>query len=262
VYGKWVLIVRVFALSDVHCDYQANFEWVRNLSAQDFRDDILILAGDISDSMHIIARSLEEFVRRFHRVLFVPGNHEMWTVRDDARFTSIEKFHAVRRFAEESGALTVPYHRHKLSIVPLFGWYDYSFGMPSDRLLDIWSDYRNCKWDQGFTDQMITDYLVGLNKPHMDIVNDEIITFSHFLPRIDIMPIHLPERYKMLYPVLGSSQIDGQVRHLGARLHVYGHSHLNRRVDESGVTYINNAFGYPYESNIASKSLLVIREEH
>jgi len=254
--------VRIFALSDVHCDFQMNSDWIRNLSVQDFRDDVLILAGDISDSMHVLARSLEEFIRRFHRVLFVPGNHEMWTIRDGSRFTSIEKFHAVRRIADESGALTVPYHRHKISIVPLFGWYDYSFGKPSDQLLDIWSDYHNCKWDQGFTDQAVTDYFVGLNKPHMDIVNDEIITFSHFLPRIDIMPTYIPERYQLLYPVLGSRQIDRQIRQLGARLHVYGHSHLNRRVDKSGVTYINNAFGYPYETNIASKSLLVIHGEH
>jgi hypothetical protein len=36
---------------------------------------------------------------------------------------------------------------------------------------------------------------------------------------------------------------------------VYGHSHVNRDVAIDGVTYINNAFGYPRETRITAKAL-------
>jgi predicted phosphodiesterase len=253
-------MVRVFALSDVHCDYEMNADWIRNLSVHDFQDDILILAGDISDSMSRVACSLEQFVSRFHLVLFVPGNHELWTIRDGGQITSIEKFHSVCRLANDSGARTTPYSRPGLSIVPLFSWYDHSFGIPSKRLKDIWIDYHACKWEPGSSDEMITAYFLGLNEPWMDTTNDVVITFSHFLPRIDIMPSLVPDRQRILYPVLGSNRIDSQVRRLNANLHVYGHSHVNRQVRKSDVMYINNAFGYPHETGITSKSLLVIYE--
>lgn len=43
-------------------------------------------------------------------------------------------------------------------------------------------------------------------------------------------------------------------------MHVYGHSHINRRARIDGVTYINNAFGYPGEGGISAKQLLCIDE--
>jgi len=41
---------------------------------------------------------------------------------------------------------------------------------------------------------------------------------------------------------------------------VYGHSHFNRRVQIDGVTYVNNALGYPNESRIAARRLVSIHE--
>jgi Icc-related predicted phosphoesterase len=74
------------------------------------------------------------------------------------------------------------------------------------------------------------------------------------------LPRFVTPTQRRLYPVLGSSRIDQQIRQLGAKLHVYGHSHVNRRVNKDGVTYINNAYGYPHETMISSKSLLCVYE--
>jgi predicted phosphodiesterase len=52
--------------------------------------------------------------------------------------------------------------------------------------------------------------------------------------------------------------LDTQLRQLGSTLHIYGHSHVNRRIDIDGITYINNAFGYPQETRITAKQLLCI----
>jgi len=50
-----------------------------------------------------------------------------------------------------------------------------------------------------------------------------------------------------------------QLRALGSSTHVYGHSHVNRRVMIDGVTYINNAFGYPSESHFTARELVQVR---
>jgi hypothetical protein len=68
----------------------------------------------------------------------------------------------------------------------------------------------------------------------------------------------VPEEYRYLYPVLGSKRLERRLRALGSGTHIYGHSHLNRNVRLDGVTYINNAFGYPSEGHIANKTLLYV----
>ena len=50
------------------------------------------------------------------------------------------------------------------------------------------------------------------------------------------------------------------MRGLHPRIHVYGHSHVNRHVTIDGISYINNAFGYPSESWIKSKGLMCVHE--
>lgn len=93
------------------------------------------------------------------------------------------------------------------------------------------------------------------------IAGKTVISFSHFLPSIDLMPPSIPLHHRYLYPVLGSYALERQLRRLGATLHVYGHSHVNRRVTLDGVGYINNAFGYPSETKIAAKRLVCIYDE-
>jgi hypothetical protein len=88
-----------------------------------------------------------------------------------------------------------------------------------------------------------------------------VITFSHFVPRIDLLPAVIPpSRRGLLYPVLGAARLDCQLRQLGPSVHVYGHSHINRQVMIEGVSYINNAFGYPHETWLVAKRLLCVHE--
>lgn len=88
----------------------------------------------------------------------------------------------------------------------------------------------------------------------------KVITFSHFLPRLGLAPPFVPRQHRVLEPVLGSTRLDRQLRALESSMHVYGHSHINRRARIDGVTYINNAFGYPGEGGISAKQLLCIDE--
>ena len=256
--------MRVLAVSDLHVDYEENRRWVSEVSSSDYRDDVLILAGDISDSMPLLEECFTTLAQRFAHLLYVPGNHELWVQRSkktDNIQDSIEKFKQVCRLAEDCGASTQPLELDGLSLVPLFGWYDFSFGEPSDKLKQMWTDFRACKWPDGFELPDINEYFIELNEPHLNIRNNTVISFSHFLPRIDLMPMYIPMQYRYIYPALGSNLIEEQIRRLGSDIHVYGHSHLNRRVDIDGIRYINSAFGYPSEDRISAKQFQCIWQD-
>lgn len=252
--------MRVFAVSDLHVDYESNAQWVGRLSASDHQEDLLIVAGDVSDSLPRLGWCLTTLARRFRQVLFVPGNHELWVVRENRGKTSMEKFDEVRDVVDASGASMEPFRAEGLSILPLLGWYDHSFGVVTEELKGIWMDYRACLWPEGYAEAEITAHFTSLNERWVEPQGGTVITFSHFLPRIDLMPAFISPRARLLYPVLGTPRLDHQLRALGSTLHVYGHSHVPCRAEIDGVTYINHAFGYPSETWIDPKGLACIHE--
>lgn len=250
--------MRVFALSDIHVDYDVNARWVSSLSSSEYRDDVLILAGDVTDTLSLLGSTLRAFVGRFRKVLFVPGNHELWVIRDEKHKGSLQKFAEVRAVVSDCGASLEPYRTGTLSVVPLLSWYDYSFGKPSAELRSIWMDFVACRWPNDYDAPHVAAYFMALNDGLGCEAGRTLITFSHFLPRIDLMPNSIPLHRRELYPVLGSASLDRRLRELGSSMHVYGHSHVNRNVEIDGVRYVNNAFGYPQETHIAAKQLLCI----
>lgn len=251
--------MKVFAVSDVHVDYQTNKRWLLGLSSLDYQNDVLILAGDLTDDLHILEQCFRSLSSKFNKVLFVPGNHELWVVRDKTQ-TSLQKFDRVLEISAACGISTDVYHQGRISIVPLFSWYDFSFGEPCEKLKTTWSDFRICVWPDGYAEQDVTDYFISKNADKLATTNHVLISFSHFLPRIDLMPSYIHPSQRYLYPILGSASLGEQISVLKPKIHVYGHSHVNRRVEIEGVCYINNAFGYPSETRITTKELLCIYE--
>jgi predicted phosphodiesterase len=254
------MATRVFAVSDIHVDFDVNFQWVRQLSRADYRDDLLILAGDVTHKSAGLASCLNELATRFAKVLFVPGNHDVWVLGEAPERTSLQKFADVLALVEDNGASMQPYRRNDVLIAPMLSWYDYSFGEPSTELYHLWMDFHACRWPADFTPKDAARYFMDRNPRISSQGAGKIITFSHFLPRIDLIPAQVSSRHRLLDPVLGSSRLDDQLRQLGSSIHVYGHSHINRRIDIDGVTYINNALGYPGEERIAKRQLLCIDE--
>ncbi len=251
--------MRVFALSDIHIDYHENEQWLSRLSSMDYQEDILILAGDVTDNLLLLENCFRDLSAKFQKVLFVPGNHEFWVVRDN-NSTSLEKYQKIFELASNYDISMQTYHAASLSIIPLLGWYDFSFGQPSSQLLETWMDFRACVWSERLQMPDVTEYFLNKNRTALKTVNHTLISFSHFLPRIDLMPVFIPSSLRYLFPVLGSVLIEKQIRQLKPQIHVYGHSHVNCQMDIKGIKYINNAFGYPYEQRITNKELLCIYE--
>lgn len=257
-------VMRIFALSDLHVDHDVNAQWVRNLSRHDYRDDLLILAGDITHRQALLAWCFRTLAACFRHVLFVPGNHDLWVIDEAPPITSLQKFDIVAAIAGDNGVSLREFRGDGVVIVPLLGWYDYSFGEPGEELMRLWMDFRACRWPPGFGPEQIAAHFTALNTSAERSVAVaaadvcKIITFSHFLPRIDLLPSYIPAKLRFLDPVLGSGLLDQQLRRLRSDLHVYGHSHINRQIRIDGVDYVNNAFGSPQEDRIATKQLLRI----
>ncbi|MGY2288355.1 metallophosphoesterase [Pseudomonas sp. SDO528_S397] len=248
--------MRLFTVSDLHTDHPENWKWLEQLSRADYVDDTLIVAGDVADEIGLLRASLEQLRQRFAQVFFVPGNHDLWVIRSDLR-SSFDKYRTVNQACHDAGVHTRAARVGGTLIVPLMGWYDYSFGPVNETLRANWMDFKACQWD-GQDDDAVSRMFDQLNPLPDTRGAQHIVSFSHFLPRIDLMPRGVPAQYHYLYPVLGTTRLEQQVRRLGAQTHIYGHSHLNRRVTLDGVTYINNAFGYPSERHIANKDLLCL----
>lgn len=250
--------MKLFAVSDLHVDYRENLNWIRSLSQEDYQEDVLLLAGDVTDNLRLLGSTLRALKSCFSEVLFVPGNHELWI--DDVEFScSLEKFDAVMSLCSHEGIGTSVYRQGCLSIVPFLGWYDFSFGQPNAFLQRAWRDFRACRWPAELDSQAkICDFFLRQNDRYLSTENTYVISFSHFLPRLDVMPAAIPKHRRKVYPVLGSARLDHQIRELQPAIHVYGHSHVNQMIEIDGIRYMNNAFATPREARIARKGLVCI----
>ena len=247
--------MKVYTVSDVHVDYAENMDWILSLDSSVYQNDIMILAGDISHDLGDLARVFSSLVTKFQSVHFVPGNHELW-VEDDQFDCSVEKFNAVQALSAEHGIKSGVEHYGKLSIVPMFSWYDFSFGEPDRHLSRAWRDFRACQWPSHLeSSKDISNYFLELNRDQLSVKNDTVISYSHFPPRIDVMPSYIPEERRRVYPVLGSASLGEQVKDLNPDIHIYGHSHVNQSIEIGNIRYINNAYAYPTENRISRKEL-------
>jgi len=246
--------VRVFCASDLHLEHASNRAWLESLSLTEYRDDILILAGDLSDAMSSIEWGLDALAERFHKVLYVPGNHDLWVLREPAQLLSTGKLERLRAACARRGVWMTPYHCGELSIVPLFSWYDSSFGLASAELHERWMDFRACRWPAGLQGDAINAHFLGMNDAALEVCNRTVISFSHFVPRADLLPTDNTTT-RLLLPVMGSLGLEAQIRRLQSAIHVYGHSHRNTDVVLGGIRYVNRALGYPNERRDSTMTL-------
>src|SRR3984957_11917208 len=73
---------RLLALSDLHVGYKENRAIVEGLGPG-AAVDWLIVAGDVGELFADIEWALGLLSERFATVIWVPGNHELWTHRAD-----------------------------------------------------------------------------------------------------------------------------------------------------------------------------------
>jgi predicted phosphodiesterase len=124
----------LLAVSDLHVAYEENRSVVQALRPSS-DDDWLIVAGDVGEMFDDIVSTLTLLSRRFARVVWAPGNHELWTPRrDPVQLRGVERYLRLVEMCRGIGVLTPedPYtvwhgDGGPVTVAPLFLLYDYSF---------------------------------------------------------------------------------------------------------------------------------------
>ena len=266
--------MRVYALSDLHVDYKRNMSLLQQMSDIEYVDDTLLLAGDISHDADQLKTCLAHLRAKFRFVFFVPGNHDLWLRRKEC-VDSIEKFWHILSLCQSMNVKTSPTKvgdsddAAGVWIVPLYSWYvkpeegDCSLYVPKagdDPALSMWSDNRFTRWPSSKNDETTADYFLRLNEKNICQGYDApIISFSHFLPRTDLIFSSEREknsatiRRKDRHPrfnfsrVAGCTCLEKQVRQLNSAVHVYGHQHRDRFRRVNDVLYVSRCLGYPHD---------------
>jgi 3',5'-cyclic AMP phosphodiesterase CpdA len=127
--------VTVWALSDLHVGFDVNRRAVEALPA--FPDDWLIVAGDTGDTLAQLELVLDVVTARFARVIWTPGNHDLWTPRQwpdgrrgEGHYRRLVEACRARGVATPEDPFVVWPGSTPVAIAPCFTLYDYSFAPP------------------------------------------------------------------------------------------------------------------------------------
>jgi predicted phosphodiesterase len=130
--------MKLYAISDIHLGHSINREALEALPSH--AEDWLILAGDVGESTTHLHFALSILSKRFARLLWVPGNHDLWslsvTSAKEDMLRGEEKYQHLVSICREHGVVTPedPYvlwpgagNGSSVLLAPLFVLYDYSF---------------------------------------------------------------------------------------------------------------------------------------
>lgn len=125
--------MKLYAISDLHLAQPINRIALESLPT--YPEDWLILGGDIGETEAHLHFALSCLTRKFQRLVWVPGNHDLWTLpSDQSGSCGEEKYQRLVSICRSYGALTPedpyplwPGEGTPCLLAPLFTLYDYSF---------------------------------------------------------------------------------------------------------------------------------------
>ena len=274
--------MKLLAISDLHLANPVNREAMANLPYAP--EDWLILAGDIAERLDHLREIFALTAERFARVIWVPGNHELWTVpengpngdsQSNAPLAGEAKYNAIVDLAREHGIVT-PEDAYPLwtgpggpcVVAPLFLLYDYSFrpdDLPRDQVI-AWAREGGAvcademllnpapypsreAWCQARCDDAEAR-LMALDGAPTVLVN-------HYPLRRDL--VHIP-RIPRFIPWCGTRRTEDWHTRFNAKVAVSGHLHVRRTDWIDGTRFEEVSLGYPKQWDRQRGILPYIRE--
>lgn len=254
----------LFAVSDLHVSYPENRRIVDTLQPET-DGDWLIVAGDVGEIFADIEAVLTTLRNRWARVIWAPGNHEMWSHRDDSM--TLRGEHRYRRLVEMCRGIGVLTPEDEfavwsgpggpVTVAPLFLLYDYSWRAPGTHTKEA---SLKAAYESGV---VCTDEMMLHPDPYP---NRESWCWARVVEterRLDALPAgtrtvlvsHWPLVRRpteiLYYPEF--SQWCGTDRtatwhiRFNAVAAVYGHLHIPRTTHYDGVRFEEVSLGYPRE---------------
>lgn len=255
---------RLLAISDLHVSYQENREIVEQLKPT-HDEDWLIVAGDVGEKVADVTWALRTLRERFANLIWVPGNHELWTTRDDPdQSRGEERYQRLVAACRNIGVVTPedPYPvwdgpGGPVVIAPLFVLYDYSWWPAGTSSTAEAMATAQAAGIVG-TDEVLLHFdpyegrdawcraRVELTEPRLQAAAQELPTVlvNHF-PLVrhptDVL------RYPEFALWCGTDLTADWPTRFRAREVVYGHLHIPRTTWQDGVRHQEVSVGYPRE---------------
>ena len=254
----------LLAISDLHVAYPENREIVEALRPRS-DEDWLLVAGDVGELTEDIAWALRLLKDRFAEVVWAPGNHELWTPREDpVRLRGVERYRHLVDLCKNLGVRTPedPYAVWEgaggpVTVAPLFLLYDYTFRTPTapDKETALAEAY-----DKGV---VCADEFLLHPDPHPSReawCHDRLEQTAARLEAVDpdiptVLVNHYPlvrEPTRILFHPefaqwCGTVRTADWHRRFRAAAVVYGHLHIPRTTWHDGVRFEEVSVGYPRE---------------
>ena len=254
----------LLATSDLHVTHKGNAQMLEQIQPS-ADGDWLIVAGDIAETSAAIEETLKRLADRFEKVIWTPGNHELWTVPDDPiQARGVARYEYLVERCQSLGVITpedeYPIWRteHESFVVaPLFLLYDYSFRLPEHETIEQGLAYAHEK-GLVFTDEILLhpdpyptrqDWCaarVGATEQRLAALPEDLRTvlITHF-------PLHRGPTRMLRYPHLamwcGTERTADWHLRFRAEVAVYGHLHIPVTLEFDGVRFEEVSLGYPRE---------------
>jgi len=252
--------MNLFAISDLHVSHPSNRRALDQLVAHE--GDWLIVAGDTCETAEDLASSLSMLQRRFARVIWVPGNHELWTLPNDPSGARGEDKY--RRLVEVCARLGVvspedPYPTWPgdpagVTIAPLFLLYDYSFcppGITPEAAVSWAAEAGLCCTDEYLIHPQPFASIPEWCRARCEATYQRLLAIppanrtvlvNHFPLRQDL--IYLP-RIPRFSVWCGTRQTEDWHVRFRALCVVSGHLHVRQTQYRDGVRFEEVSLGYP-----------------
>lgn len=243
----------LWAVSDLHAAVRANAKKIDEIVPKD-PSDWLIVAGDVAERTELVLEVLNTLRKRFAQVIWVPGNHELFS-RSTDRHQGRAKYEELVEGCRRIDVLTPedPYPTFGgVSLVPLFTLYDYSF---RPRELTVEQAVQAARDRQ----VMLTDEFAIA--PFVDIRAwcwDRLAYSIKRLSRISgptILINHWPLEAKPLDALAiseislwcGTRHTAHWAQRYNAQAVIYGHLHIPGATMVEGIPNIEVSLGYPHQ---------------
>ncbi len=268
----------LYATSDLHVSHRDNAPLVDSVRPAG-PDDWLIVAGDVAERVDTVTETLATLRDRFATVVWVPGNHELWTTpKDPVQARGVERYEELVRRCRELGVHTpedaFPVWEHgprPLTVAPLFVLYDYSWRTPAAEGHPTTEALRQAR-EAGV---VCTDEYLLHPEPYSDrarwcaerVRHTEKrladVPDGHGTVLVSHWPLHRHPTEPLWYPEFAmwcgtEATADWHVRHR-AELVVYGHLHIPRTTWRDGVRFEEVSLGYPREWTRRSRGAVPLR---
>lgn len=252
----------LWAVSDLHAAVKRNLALIDEIQPHD-PADWLIVAGDVAERNGLVLEVLNRLRKRFAKVIWVPGNHELFAAAGD-RLRGKDKYAALVEGLRRIDVLTPedPYPVFGgVTVVPLFTLYDYSFRPPEFTVEQAVEAAH--KRGVVLSDEVMI-------APHVDIRAwcwDRLAYSVNRLSRVQgptILVNHWPlvaEPTKdLLFPEIalwcGTRHTRAWPQRYNATQVIYGHLHMPGTITVEGVQHHEVSLGYPREwrQNLSKRS--------